>query len=76
MGSCLRVKSMAECSKIVICCMILHNLCIRFGDELFEEETEDEEEDLGHAPSDQTNGNQRERRRNEILAFFAQRQNQ
>ena len=75
MGSCLRVKSMVECSKIVICCIILHNLCIRFGAEMFEEETEDNEEDLGHAPADETNANHREKRRNEILTFFAQRQN-
>jgi hypothetical protein len=66
---------MTECSKIVICCVILHNLCIQFGDQWFEEE-DDGEEDQGHAPGDETNGNQREKRRNEILTFFAQRQSQ
>ena len=76
MGSCLRLKSMTECSKVVICCIILHNLCIRFGNQWFEEEIEDSEEDLGHAPPEDTDGNQREKRRNEILSFFAQKQNQ
>ena len=76
MGSCLRMKKMTECSRIVICCIILHNLCIRYGDQWYEEESEEAEEDLSQAPADETNGNLREKRRNEILSFFAQKQNQ
>ena len=75
MGSSLRVKKMTECSKIVICCIILHNLCIKYGDQFEEEEIEEVEEDLGHAPADEMTQNNQEKRRNEILSFFAQKQN-
>ena len=72
MGSCLRLKSMRECSKIVICCIILHNLCIQFGDHWFEEEEDDAEVDLVHAAPEYDVRERREKRRNEILTFFAQ----
>ena len=72
MGSCLRLKSMKECSKIVICCIILHNLCIQFGDQWFEEEGVDAGEDLVHAAAEFDIRDRREKRRNKILTFFAQ----
>jgi len=29
----LRLRSMEECCRLVICCVILHNMCLKFGDD-------------------------------------------
>ena len=74
MSTGLRVKEMDFASKLVVAAMILHNLCLRFGDH--EEEEEDEEDvdppdnahDEGEAEAGVEPG--RERRRNQLLIFF------
>jgi hypothetical protein len=74
----IRLKDPVEASKLIISAVILHNLCIKFGDKAIEvqeeeeqddandqiEEAEVEEEDRG------TSAEIRERRRNQILQFF------
>ena len=69
MSTGLRVKDMDFASKLVVAAMILHNLCIKFGDQ--EDETELPEEahhDEGQADAEVARG--RERRRNQLLIFF------
>jgi hypothetical protein len=70
----LRLKDPKKCSNIIISAVILHNLCIKFGDngeDLSESEDEDEPEDEGPLPGeDEEVGPERERRRNQLLNFF------
>lgn len=70
----LRLKDPTESSKIITSAIIIHNLCIRFGDQgedLSEDEEEDTPEDEDLLPDDNAEvGPERERRRNQILNFF------
>ena len=70
----LRLKNVNECSNMITSAIILHNLCIRFGDlgdELSEEEDEDALGDEDPLPDEEDEvGPERERRRNQILNFF------
>ena len=73
MSTGLRVKEMDFASKLVVAAMILHNLCLRFGDHGEEEDDEDVDppdnaHDEGEAEAGVGPG--RERRRNQLLIFF------
>ena len=76
----VRLKEPAEASNLIVACAILHNLCVKFGnegDELSGEEEEadngDQEEDEPFNDDGEVGGSEREirvRRQNQILAFF------
>ncbi len=70
----LRLKDPMESSNIIISAIIIHNLCVKFGDhgeELSEDEDDEQLEDDRPLPEvNEEVGTERERRRNQILNFF------
>jgi hypothetical protein len=73
----IRLKDPKEASKLIVSAAILHNLCIRYGDngeELSDDEEEGQEDEVNQAMPEAEEGvtatDMRERRRNQILHFF------
>ena len=66
----LRVRKLSETSKIVIACFILHNLCIKFGDQGDDFEDFNDEDSNGNEDQAFPVPEQREGRRTELLHFF------
>jgi hypothetical protein len=73
----IRLRDPAESSKLIVACTIVHNLCLKYGDddELSGGEEdgtnqEDQEEDDGEAEEGGSERENRVRRQNQILATF------
>lgn len=49
----LRLRSMEECGRLVICCVILHNLCLKFGDA--SDDLMDDFDEIAAAEQDENN---------------------
>ena len=65
----LRVPSMEFAAKLITAAMVLHNLCVRFGDRGDEDEDEEVEPEAGQETEAEP-AHQQERRRNQLLVFF------
>jgi hypothetical protein len=67
---------MALAGKIIVACAVLHNLCLRHGQDL-EEEDEDNAEDenqVQDAPDQGRHNERGERRRHQLIAHFQRQQ--
>ncbi len=74
----IRLQDPAESSKLIVACTIVHNLCLKFGDELSGGEEDgtnpgDQEEDDVYINEAEVGGSERENRvrcQNQILSTF------
>ena len=72
----IRLRDPAESSKLIVACTIIHNLCLKYGDDELSGGEEDgtnqgdQEEDDGEAEEGGSERENRVRRQNQILATF------
>ena len=71
----VRLRSMEECSRLVICCAILHNLCLKFGDSADDLDDDGEEQEDAQPQENNPEAAARNERRLALVRQFIDSQN-